>query len=179
MKRNRLGYVSMIILSFVVMSGCSKNLFDVQEEFDVQTSITVQGNNAEFTAEQFLDVISESDMIKQYADKLKSIEIIGISYYVSEFRGTATQQINWGYLQIADADGNYLQELASVQNVNLISATVERDLAFHADIAAQLSDYMLEAPHTCMLYLTGEINEVPADFTVVIKLRVKMVAEVL
>ena len=96
MKRNRLGYVSMIILSFVVMSGCSKNLFDVQEEFDVQTSITVQGNNAEFTAEQFLDVISESDMIKQYADKLKSIEIIGISYYVSEFRGTATQQINWG-----------------------------------------------------------------------------------
>lgn len=179
MKRYWLGYVSIIIISFIVMNGCKKSLFDVQEEFDLQTSITVQGNNAEFTAEQFLDVLSESDIIRQYADKLKSIEIIGISYYVSDFHGTATQQINTGYVQIADANGNYVQELASVQNVNLISATIESDLAFQADVAAQLSDYMLEAPHTCMLYLTGEINEVPADFTVVIKLRVKMVAEVL
>ncbi len=178
MKAIHLSLGCLVAATVLMTSSCKKDLLDIQEEFDLKTSIVVYGNNPSFTGEELLDAASESDMISKYADHIKSIEVLEISYYVSAFSGPVTQQINSGSLMVAESDGSDSHLIATVQNVNLLSAAYESTLTYDQTAINKLTDLIKNDPHQAMIYLTGDVNEVPADFTVVVKFRVKMVAEV-
>lgn len=165
--------------TLLIITSCKKGLFDVTEDFYLSSTIIVDGNNAAFDADVLLNAIADNDMIDKYASHIKSIEITEVRYYVSYFNGSMNQQINNGTLSCADENGNNKFAIATISNVNLSNATSETTLPFDANAIASLSDLIKNDPHNAMLYLSGDVNETPIDFSVVFKFKVKMVASAL
>lgn len=171
--------MSGMLVALLLTASCKKGMLDVNEEFYVETNITVNGNDPAFVGQQLLDASATSEMINKYANTIKSIEILEVKYYLSYFNGSATQQINDGILQVADANGEGIYDIATLANVNLMAATTESSLAFDQQAVDRLSDLIKNDPHSAMIYLRGTVNETPVDFTVKVRFRVKMVAGVL
>lgn len=178
MKRNYM-FHWLLLLFVITVSSCDKVLPDINEEFDLKATIDVSGANPAFVGEALLDAISESDLISEYAGHIKSIEVTEVRYYLSYFNGSASQQINNGTLEVANADGTDVHIISTVSNVNLMQATIESSLVFDQSAVDKLATLIKNDPHQAMIYLRGDLNESPADFTVVVKFRVKMVAEVI
>ena len=169
--------ISALTAVLVFFTSCNK--LDVNEEFELKATIEVQGNNAQFSGEELLDALSESDLIEQYSSHIKSIEVIEVRYLVTYLNGSATQQINAGTLEVANADGSDAMVISTVNNVNLMQAMTEGSLVFDQAAVDKLAGLIKSEPHQAMIYLRGDVNETPVDFTVVVKFKVKMVAEVI
>ena len=179
MKKRKLPVFLLLTMVGLLMISCNKDALDVTEEFDLRTSIVVSDNHADFVGEHLLDALAESEMIDNYASVIKSIEIIEVTYYVSDLTGTITQQINSGTLEVADPDGANSMVISTMQNVNLMQATTEQTIVFDQAAIDKLASLIKNDPHQAMVYLRGDVNETPVDFTVVVNFRVKMVAGVL
>ena len=163
--------------AMLLFFSCDK--MDVNEEFELKATIEVQGSNAQFVGEDLLDALSQSDQIDKYASHIKSIEITEVKYLVTYLGGSSSQQITTGTLEVAHADGSEAMVISTVNNMNLMQAMTEGAFVFDQVAIDTLAGLIKDDPHQAMIYLRGEVNETPVDFTVVVKFTVKMVAEVI
>lgn len=170
--------VSLILGLLVVSTGFfSCDLLDVEKEFWLEHTFPVQGNNANFNENYLLDAAAESDVIEEYADLIKSIEILEVTYEVTYHNGSATQQINTATLSVSDASGGGQEVIGTVANQNLASLLNNvQTLAINQDGVDRAADLIKNAPHSLLLNLAGSANETPLDFKVKFRFKVKMVA---
>ena len=164
-------------LIFISTYFYSCDLLDVEKEFWLEHTFIVQGNNAGFDEDYLLDAAAESSEIEEYADLIKSIEIIEVTFEVTYHNGTATQQINTATLSVSDASGNGPATIGTVSNQNLHSLLNNvQTLAVNQAGVDRAADLIKEAPHSMLLNLAGSANETPLDFRVKFRFKVKMVA---
>jgi capsular polysaccharide biosynthesis protein len=175
MKRNII--VLSASLLFISMYFFSCDLLDVEKEFWLEHTFIVQGNNTNFDEDYLLDAAAESDVIEEYADLIKSIKILEVTYEVTYHNGDATQQINTATLTVSDASGNGPVTIGTVTNQNLASLVGNvQNLAFNQAGVDRAADLIKNPPHAFLLNLAGSANEAPLDFGVKFRFKVKMVA---
>ena len=175
MKNRTILIITGLLLVSTYFYSC--DLLDVEKEFWLEHTFIVQGNNASFDEDYLLDAAAESSEIEEYADLIKSIEIIEVTYEVTYHNGTATQQINSATLSVSDASGNGPVTIGTVTNQNLSSLLNNvQTLAVNQAGVDRAADLIKEAPHSMLLNLTGSANETPLDFRVKFRFKVKMVA---
>ncbi len=175
MKQNII--VSTVCLIFISTCFFSCDLLDVEKEFWLEHTFIVQGNNASFDEDYLLDAAAESDVIEEYADLIKSIEILQVTYEVTYHNGSDSQQINSATLTVSDASGNGPVPMGTVTNLNLASLVGNvQNLAFNQAGVDRAAELIKNAPHSFLLNLAGSVNETPVDFKVKFRFKVKMVA---
>ena len=164
-------------LLFIATYFYSCSLLDVEKEFWLEHTFIVQGNNATFDEDYLMDAASESDVINEYADLIKSIEILETTYEVTYHNGTPTQQINTATLTVSASSGGGPEVIGTVTNQNLASLLNNvQTLAVNQAGVDRAANLIKNAPHSFLLNLAGSANETPLDFKVKFRFKVKMVA---
>ncbi|MBP6978236.1 MAG: hypothetical protein PHD61_02300 [Bacteroidales bacterium] len=175
MKRNIILLTAGLLFISTYFYSC--DLLDVEKEFWLEHTFIVQGNDANFDEDYLLDAAAESDAIEEYADLIKSIEILQVTYEVTYHNGPATQQITLATLTVSDALGGGPEVIGAVANQNLASLLNNvQTLPVNQDGVDRAAELIKEAPHTFLLNLMGNANETPLDFKVKFRFKVKMVA---
>lgn len=178
MPNQRLYGFTAVASILVMFTGCLQNTLDVIEIVEVQTTMTVNSDSLFCSAEQVFDAVAEDDVFQKYADRLQGIEILQIQYAITRYAGSPEQHMHDFSIGIAQSDGSQFLTLSTMQEVDFRTAAYADNLPYSKPAAMQMARYMLHDPHRCMIYLTGEMHEVPADFTLMLAFRIKMVAEV-
>lgn len=154
-----------------------EDLLDVTEEFWLEHSFPVIDPGPDFNEVYILDASSESDLINDYGNKIKKIEILETTYEVTFHDGPPTQQINTATLTASDNTGGGVVEIGSVENKNL-SALVGNVQTMDVNQAGvdRMAELIKNPPHVCRLDLYGSANEGPLNFAVKFRFKVRMVA---
>ena len=172
-RKSLLAFIALACLSFIF--ACEK--LDVNEEFYLEYQLVVSQTGTEFDKTDILDVTAQSDIIDQYKDKIKKIEILEAKYLLTYFAGPETQQLNTATLTVADEAGQGVEEIATVTNVNLSSLlNSEHDLPVNAAGIDRLAQLIKEPPHKVQFHYHAVANMGPLAFTVKFKFRVRMTA---
>ncbi len=175
MKRNIILLTASLIFISIYFYACE--LLDVEKEFWLEHTFIVKGNNATFDEDYLLDAAAESDVIEEYADLIKTIEILEVTYQVTYQNGPASQQINTATLTVSDASGGGPVTIGTVTNQNLSSLVgTVKNLPFNQAGVDRAADLIKNPPHSFLLNLAGRANETPLDFGVKFRFKVKMVA---
>lgn len=156
--------------------SCSDAL-DVNRDFSFSHEVDVSGDENTYFSSDLIDLREEVDVIDEYGDKIKEIDIKRIDVSITRHNGPADQKITQARIEIADADGTGPVEISSLEQVDistLISAP--QTLELNEDGLSKLNRLIKNAPHNLRLVLVGEINEAPADFTVKFDFEGKLVA---
>ena len=121
----------------------------------------------------------EDDQILRYKDDIKKIEVLGLSYNISQLETEHDAQLFDGKLEYKIGAGPrlLLTELKGVDIKALAASGEETALNVPANI---LSIFMetFESYNEVTIYLSGTLSEVPTDFRMEIKANVKVTAEV-
>lgn len=167
--------VFLAIIGFTLLS-CSDAL-DVDRDFAFSHEVVVSGDESTYFSSDLIDLREEVDVIDEYGDKIKEIDIKRIDVRVVRHNGPADQQITQARIEIADADGAGPVEISSLEQV-LISTLMDapQTLDLNAEGLSKLNRLIKNSPHNLRLVLVGEINEAPADFTVKFDFEGRMVA---
>ena len=171
-------YKSLII--FVVLgfglTSCSDAL-DVNRDFSFSHEVDIIGDESTYFSSDLVDLKEEVDVIDEYGDNIKEIDIQRIDVSIVRHNGPADQNITQARIEIADADGTGPVEISSLEQVD-ISALINspQTLELNEDGLSKLNRLIKNSPHDLRLVLVGEINEAPADFTLKFDFEGKMVA---
>ncbi len=165
-----------VAIALVFLSGC-KDLFDVEKDFVFEREIIVKGNPLTFSSENSVDLPKENDLVDEYGDKIRKMDIEQVRYWVKSHTGSATQTLTIGTLKVANADKSDPQTIVSLQQIVLSSLLQNPQVLQMNPLGAnKLGTKIKEPPHTLTLILDGTLNEGPADFVVVFEFSGKMTA---
>jgi hypothetical protein len=175
MKRTTMSLLS-VAIALVLFSGC-KDLLDVEKDFIFEKEIVVKGNPLTFMSENFVDLTEDNDLVDEYGDKIKEMDIEQVRYWVKSHNGTATQALTTGTLKVANADNTDPQTIVSLQQI-VFSTLIQNPQVLQMNPAGvnKLNKKIKEPPHTFTLFLDGTLNEGPADFVVVFEFSGRMTA---
>lgn len=121
----------------------------------------------------------EDEEILQYKDDIKKIEVTGLSYKISQLNTDHDALLFDGKLEYKIGGGPQLP-LVELKNLD-IKALAESGKETQFNVPANiLSELMktFESYNKVTIYVTGALNEVPADFHMEIKANLKVTAEV-
>lgn len=165
-------------LSFAAFMFYScEELLDVTKEFWLDHSFPVIDPEPDFNEVYILDASSQSSIIKDYGNKIKTIEILETTYEVTFHDGPPTQQINTATLTASDNTGDGVVEIGSIEN-KILSALVGNVQTLDVNQAGvdRMAELIKNPPHICRLDLYGSANEGPMNFVVKFRFKVRMVA---
>jgi hypothetical protein len=170
--------IVLLLLAFIGLTTFfSCNKLDVTENLDLKVSFVVNSSTTAFNTVEIFDAAAYSSIISQYDTKIKSIEVTDVTYTLTAFNGTPTQQINNATLVVSDENGNGPETVGTVANVNLQNATIgDHPLTLDQSGVDRIAALIKDSPHKCQVTLSGTANEAPLDFTVEFTIKVKMVA---
>ena len=175
MKKNLFSFMlaTMVVLT---MSSCEE-LLDVTETFIHTEEFQVAGNDLEYFSTRVVDLAADEDLIADYGDKIKEIQIQKIRYWVKAHSGSAEQALTSGALSVANADGTDMIQMTSLSNQVLQSLIDNpQELPLNQPGIDKFGDLAKNPPHRFMLQAEATHNEVPLNYTVVFELTIKMVA---
>ncbi len=170
------------LLSFVALFAfysCDEDLLDVTEEFYYSSEITVLSNDTLTTVNEVVDMSSESSIINDYKDKIETIEITEVKYWITQHTGDSLQEIIEATLNIADADGANETLIATIEDKVLNSIIGEdnaQELVIQQAGVNQMANLIKNEPNTFQINYHTACNEAPLNFTVKFQFKVKMVA---
>ncbi len=158
-----------LLLPFMVMTGC-KDLLDVTEDFSFEHEFLVEGSSLSFSRSEVIDLMEKSDVLEEYGDKLKQIDIKKVEYWLKTHPGGGNQKLVSGSLKVGDAAGAGLTTVASIQD-QFLSMLFDNPhvLALNNDGVVKMNFLIKEAPHQLTLALDGTLNEGPLGFIIVFK----------
>jgi hypothetical protein len=169
-------------LSFVALFAfysCDEDILDITEEFYYSSEITVLSNDTVTTVNETVDMTSESDIINDYKDKIETVEITEVKYWLTQHEGDSLQEIIEATLMVADADGANETLIATIEN-KVLSTLMGEDNAQELDIQQagvnQMASLIKNEPYTFQIKYHTACNEAPLNFTVKFQFKVKMVA---
>ena len=164
-----------VLLVFFISPACEE--LDVSYEFFIEHEIEVVSSSKEFDVEEILNASDASSYIKEYGDKIKSIDILDVTFQLTRFNGPDSQQINTATLKVSDENGGGPVEISTITNINLLDALNNvQPLQVNPAGVDRLAALIKAPPHTAMLTFVGNANEEPLDFKVLFRFKVVMVA---
>ncbi|MBE0639669.1 MAG: hypothetical protein IH598_14215 [Bacteroidales bacterium] len=175
--KSKIFFLMTAFTGLFLLQGCEDDLLDVTESFTYETELVVSSNDLTYTASELIDLSADVDLINQYGDKIKDIEIEELKYWLTAFVGSAEQKIVNATVVIADENGNDPKTIASVTD-QLLQPLLnnQTDLTLNQEGVDKLADLIQNPPHKFNLTFTTTSNEVPLDFTVKFKFTIKMTA---
>ena len=174
--KNRILFLIPIALFLFLRFSC-EDIVDVTEDFWLEQDFTVKSPLTSFDEDYVIDALAASSLIETYKDNIKSIKVTEVTYELTYFSGSATQQINSGALKVADPNWVSEETIADITNQNLQDLVGnEQSLTIQQAGVDKLAELIKNSPHKAVLILTGEANEAPLDFVVKFRFKVTMVA---
>ncbi len=109
-----------------------------------EISFDVNKTGTHYNGTKLLDLTTNATFNK-YLNKLNDLNIIKITYTISNFNGPSTQVANASFA-VAYSDGNNKVNLGSFSNINFASAKdIETDLVYDSNAANTLARFMKHA----------------------------------
>ena len=168
--------LSMILfLALGLMTGCSK--LDITEEFDIEITFVANSSTAAYDDEVVFDATESSDIIADYANKIKEIEILDVTVRLTSFSGPDDQKIILNTLSVANEDGDGETTVGTVADV-LLKPLLDTEMPVTIEQAGidRFCELIKDSPHKALVMNAGSASSVPIDFVCVFTFRVKMTA---
>lgn len=165
------------LLGLFLLNSCDDDLFDVTETFTFEHEFVVYENDDSILEFASVDLSQKETLIEDYGSKIKKIEILEVKYHLKAHQGSEEQKVLNLSLFASNPNGTDEKNIADLQNVVL------HDLLFNPTVidvntagVEKLGDLIENPPHTFGIKLTGQVDETPADFTVVFSFKARMTA---
>ena len=165
-----------ILLAFalcglLIGSGCSVSK---DFEFELQREFAVLYDGTTYAVTQSVDATQLSDDFDTHQDEIDNVRLLGASYLVTQFTGTATQEIVSATLKVGGLSETPTEVVASVSNVNLQGAAAgEQELTLNDAGKTKVEDLIGAEPFAANLSFEGSVNEAPVNFHIRFTLRMK------
>ena len=159
--------------ALVVLGGCGVDIdFWDEREFDV---LVPAGSEARF--EDHIDVdLTEHAQFKEQLSGLQKVEVVEIWLEVpSVAEGNATTKVS-GRIEVSPLEDGAEKQLVADWKDLPIGVGGKVKLEWDADGYAKLEELAFETPHRFRIFVSGSLDEVPADFR--LKARLHVVATV-
>lgn len=179
----KLIYVLIFGASVITLNSC--DWFDdvTTRDINISTSLSYDAHVNQEEEGEFNEVIIfnalEDEEILRYKDDVKQIEVLGLTYKISQLESDHEELIFDGKLEYKIGAGPKLPlaELKGVDIKALAASGEETDVDVPANILSLLMQ-TFESYNEVTIYVTGTLSEVPADFHMEIKTDLKVTAEV-
>ncbi len=165
----------LLFLMLGLMTGCSK--LDITEEFDIEITFVANSTTAAYDDDVIFDATESSDIIADYANKIKEIEIQEVTVRLTSFNGPADQKIVLNTLSVADENGDGEEIVGTVADV-LLEPLLNNEMTVTIDQAGidRFCELIKDSPHKALVMNVGTANSAPIDFICVFKFSVRMTA---
>lgn len=160
-----------------MLNSCDEDLFDITETFTFEHEFVIFENDDSFHEFASVNLSQKETLIEDYGSKIKRIEILEVKYHLKAHQGSQEQKVINFNLYSSNPDGSDEKNIVDLQNVvlhNLLSNPTVLDVK--TDGIEKLGNLIEKSPHTFGIKLTGQVDETPADFTVVFSFRARMTA---
>lgn len=167
----------MAAMAMLWMQSCESDVLDISESFTYENEFTVYSTDTVSTIVQTVDMAAQSSIINEYGNKIKSIEVTGVTYWLVMHQGSDDQKIVEAHLQVSDLSDQGIATIATVTDVNL-SQMVDnpQNLPVQQGGIDRMEELIKNSPHSFKLTYTNACNEAPLDFTVKFRYTIKMTA---
>lgn len=176
MKKYRIAFLAAFAMFF--FASC-EDLLDVEEQFSFSVEFPVEANETSFSASELFDLSDEVDLIDEYGDLIKDVNLDEIQVQITAYEGDIDVEIDMGVLSVSEADGSNMQVIASIGSFNLLDLVDNpTDIDLNAAGVALLGDLAENPPHQLMLHYSLELSEadLPLNFVVKFEFTATMVA---
>lgn len=162
-----------------LFQSCEDDLLDITEEFYYSSELDVSTTDSAMMVTEVVDMTDQSSIIDDYQDKIETIEITEVKYWLTSNGGSDTQEITEATLKIANEDGSDETLIATIQD-QVLSEIMNEENAVELPIEQagvdKMADLIKNEPHSFQIVYNTACNEAPLDFTVKFQFKVKMVA---
>lgn len=167
----------MAVAALFLVYGCEDDLLDITEEFEYETEMVVFSNDTTYTISQNIDLADSVDLINEYGDKIKDIEIVEVKYWLIAHEGSEEQLLTEATLTVADQGLADQKTIATIED-QLMHLLVDNqtNLDVNQEGIDKLADLIENPPHKFNLTFTTAANEAPLDFTIKFYFKIKMTA---
>lgn len=167
----------MAVAALFLVYGCEDDLLDITEEFEYETEMVVFSNDMTYTISQNIDLADSVDLINEYGDKIKDIEIVEVKYWLIAHEGSEEQLLTEATLTVADQGLADQKTIATIED-QLLHVLVgnQTNLDVNQEGIDKLADLIENPPHKFNLTFTTAANEAPLDFTIKFYFKIKMTA---
>jgi hypothetical protein len=169
-------YLVALALIFT-FSSCEDDLLDITEEITYESEIQVFSTDSAYLGEEVVDMAESSSVINQYKDKIKTIEITNVEYWLTVHEGTEDQTMTEASLKVADESGGNEELIANIENVklaDLLNNPTQLDVMEPG--IEKMAELIKNEPHKFKIIYNTVCNEAPLNFTVKFKFTIKMTA---
>jgi len=155
--------------------GCDK--LDVVKDTEFDVTLHAQSDTQDFTVQELLEADSLSDVIDQYSNLIKDIELLEVTYQITQVgQDNGAVKINTATLTVADASGAGEKPIATVQNQDIVVMPAPVLLTLDQEGVTRLEDLIKNDPHSGIVKVTGSADGAPVDFEVKFIFKIKMTA---
>ena len=165
------------IFGLFLLNSCDEDLFDITETFTFEHEFVVFEQDDSFQEFISINLSQKETLIEQYGSKIKKIEIQEVKYHLKAHNGSQEQKLVNLSLKSANADGSDPRNIVELQDV-VLSGLLNNPtvLNVNAQGIQKLNNLIETPPHTFGLFMEAQVDETPADFTVVFTFRTRMTA---
>lgn len=175
--RTRIFISFLAIAGIFILNSCEEDLLDITEDFYYEQEIEVSTGDSIMTVIEVVDMAAYSDLIEQYGDKIKDIEISEVKYWLTFFEGEDDQEIVEASLKVANGDGSDETLIAEILNQNL-KALLDTPTELPVQQAGldKMADLIEAAPHVFQLSYNTTCNKGPLNFKIKFQFKVSLTA---
>lgn len=167
------------IAAMFALQSCDENLLDVTQEFYYETEMSVFTTDSVMMVAEVVDMTDESSVINDYKDKIQTVEITQVKYWITVHNGDDDQEITTASLKVAAADGSGEELIASLENKvlkNIMGEENAQELPVQQSGVDQMANLIKNDPYTFQLIYNTVCNKAPLNFNIRFQFKVKMVA---
>ncbi|SRR6056297_250014 len=155
-----------VAVSILSLAFFSCSTLDVERDFSFTHEVDVVSDENTYFSSDLIDLADKVDVIDEYGDNIKEIDIQKIEVRVTRNDGQPEQEIVEARIEVAKADGSEPIIVSSLTGVTLSSLMDSPEtLELDEDGLASLNRLIKNAPHTLRIVLVGQIDQAPVDFT--------------
>jgi hypothetical protein len=160
-----------------LLNSCEDDLLDITESFYYEQEIQVFTADSVMNSTVVVDMADYEDLIDQYGDKIKDIELSDVKYWLTQFDGADDQEIIISNLKIANEDGSDPVLIAEIANQNLLALVdAETELPVNQAGLDKMADLIKNSPHIFQLSYDTQCNKSPLNFTIKFQFKVALTA---
>jgi len=175
--KTRILFSLFVIASVFVLNSCEDDLLDITEDFYYEQEVEVYTTDSAMTVVEVVDMAAYSDLIEQYGDKIKDIEISEVKYWLTFFEGEDDQELVLGLVTVADGDGANETTIAEIENQNLKELLdTPTELPIQQAGLDKMADLIEMPPHVFQLSTAVTCNKAPLNFKIKFQFKVALTA---
>lgn len=171
--KNLLPAIIFPTLLSATMSSCY--IINYEEEVDFDLSYEVNSTDTLVRDSILFDLAVYGAEYKQYIDYLEKIEILSVTYSVSEFEGAVDQVIRVGKVTVSDENGAGCVDFAIIPEIALAELLIsEQELELVPEGLDRAEELVINSPNRCLAILTAVVAPAPARFTIKFRINARI-----